>query len=287
MTSGANLPDDGRVYIAVKVSGPTAGLYHYEYAFHNRDNLRGIGGIHIPKSTTATITNIGFSDIDGIPGTDWTITQTANEIAVTTPNNPLDWNTIYNVWFDTDTAPLADNLALDEFAPGAGAPSFTVASSAPKGNQACNIGLLVYCTPKFTANGCLPNISGSGQPSATATSGFTVQSVDMINNKPGILIYTNGGQASGPFQGGVLCIAAPVKRSIPLNSGGSPSGLDCSGIYSIDLNSYSHGLLGGNPAGFLLTPGTVVDTQFWGRDNGYAFPNNSMLSGGLQFSICN
>ncbi|HUR28240.1 MAG TPA: hypothetical protein VM509_08630 [Planctomycetota bacterium] len=286
LSSGANVPNDGRVYVAVKVTGPVSGVFRYEYAFHNRDNLRGIGGIHIPKSPAASVSNIGFSDIDGIPGTDWAISQSATEITVTTPNNPLAWNTIYNVWFDSNTAPLPDNVTLDEFAAGSGAPSFTVATSAPKGNQFCNTGLAVYCTPKFNSLFCLPVIGGTGQPSATSTSGFTVSCHDVINNKPGMLMYTDGGRASVVFQGGALCVANPIRRSIPLNAGGNPPPDDCSGNYSIDMNAFAQGLLGGNPAPFLLIPGTVVDSQFWGRDNGYSPPNNSTLSGGLEFIIC-
>ena len=76
LNSAANLPDDGRVYVGVSVTGPVGGLYHYEYAFHNRDNLRGIGAIHIPRVAAATLSNIGFSDIDGNAGTDWTVTET-------------------------------------------------------------------------------------------------------------------------------------------------------------------------------------------------------------------
>lgn len=145
---------------------------------------------------------------------------------------------------------------------------------------------IVYCSPKFTSNFCLPSITGSGTPSATAGSGFTVSATDIINNKPGILLYTDGGRASVPFQGGSLCVGSPTRRSVGLNSGGAPSGQDCSGIYSIDINAFAQGMLGGNPASFLLTPGTIVDAQFWGRDPGFAPPNNTQLSGGLEFTIC-
>src|SRR5262245_41445504 len=48
-------PDDGRVYVAVKVTGPdAAGLHHYEYAFHNRDNSRGVSAFRIPICAEAS-----------------------------------------------------------------------------------------------------------------------------------------------------------------------------------------------------------------------------------------
>ena len=45
---GNNYPDDGRFLVAVKVTGPTAGMYHYEYAIHNLDNNRGGASFRVP-----------------------------------------------------------------------------------------------------------------------------------------------------------------------------------------------------------------------------------------------
>ena len=286
LSSNTNALDDGRVYVAVKVTGPTAGQFHYEYAFHNRDNLRGVGAIRIPAATAATITNIGFSDIDALVGNDWTVTRTANELSFTTPDNPLVWNTIYNVWFDTDTAPTTEDLTLDAFAAGGGANSFTVSSSAPKGGQVCNFAMSTYCSPKINSLGCVPIISGSGTPSASASSGFLIECNDVINNKSGLLFYGVNGQAGGPFQGGTLCVAAPIKRTPGLFSGGNPPPNDCSGTFALDMNSFAQGLAGGNPLPALQVAGTVVNCQWWGRDPGYAAPDNTMLSNGLEFTIC-
>ncbi|HTF88896.1 MAG TPA: hypothetical protein VK843_10840, partial [Planctomycetota bacterium] len=145
----------------------------------------------------------------------------------------------------------------------------------------------VYCVPKQNSLGCYPDIGWSGTASASATSGFVVFAGEVRNNKPGILLYSITGSASTPFQGGVLCLQASVRRSSPVNSGGSPSGNDCTGVYSLDVNSFAHGLTGGSPHAALKVVGTNVWCQWWGRDPGFSAPNNSTLSNALSYRVCN
>ncbi|HUR27469.1 MAG TPA: DNRLRE domain-containing protein [Planctomycetota bacterium] len=143
-----------------------------------------------------------------------------------------------------------------------------------------------YCTAKTNSLGCVPAIGWSGNASASAGSGFVLSAANVLNNKPGLVIYTNTGRAAAPFQNGLLCVSSPIKRSVPLFSGGTPlPAVDCSGVYAIDMNSFAVGALGGLPAAYLVAPGTVVDAQCWGRDNGFPAPNNSTLSNAAEFVV--
>jgi CHRD domain-containing protein len=143
-----------------------------------------------------------------------------------------------------------------------------------------------YCTAKMNSLGCLPAIGSTGTPSATAGSGFTVRGTNVRNNKPGLLFYgVNGGQAV-PFTGGTLCIATPIKRTPGVNSGGTPAPAnDCTGVYAFDMNCFAVGSCGGSPLAALTVAGTVVCCQYWGRDPGFAAPNNTTLTDALEYAI--
>ncbi len=144
---------------------------------------------------------------------------------------------------------------------------------------------VTYCTAKVNSLGCLPAIAYSGTPSANAGSGFVVSTANVRNNKSGLLFYSVAGRRAEPFQGGTLCVRSPIKRSPQFNAGGSPTGQDCTGVFTIDMNAFAVGALGGLPLPALRVPGTVVDCQWWGRDPGYSPPYNTTLSDALEYTI--
>ena len=144
-----------------------------------------------------------------------------------------------------------------------------------------------FCSAKVNSLGCMPNWAPSGASSATATSGFNLKVTNVLNQKPGLLMYGFDGRQAIPFQGGTLCVMSPIHRSPGVSSNGVPLPVNnCSGAFAIDMNSFAAGLLGGNPAPLLRVPGTLVTCQWWGRDPGFVAPDATALSRGLQYFVC-
>lgn len=278
VNSNTNGAADGRLFVAVVVTGPVGGLYHYEYAVHNRDNQRGVGAFRIPVLSGAQVLNLDFRDIDSNAANDWTPTVAGGEIHFATASNPLEWNSIFNFWFDSDAGPVQRTLRLDAFLPGPGAPSVLVMSTAP--GDPCGTPSL-YCTAKVNSLGCTPSIASTGKPSASQGSGFTVRATNMVSSTNGMLVYGTTGPLAQPFQGGTLCVNPPIRRTTGQNSGGSPPNVDCTGELDLDFNVWIAS--GVDP---LLVAGATVNTQFWGRDINDPTGFGSSLSDALEFVIC-
>jgi hypothetical protein len=133
LDSNTNGADDGRVFVAVKVTGPVAGLYHYEYALHNRDNARGVSGFRLPICRQVPVSNVRFHDVDSNAANEWSTTQTKGELVFWTVDNPLQWNSIFNFSFDTTAWPVSGASKLEQFDPGPGLAAFDVDTLVPMG----------------------------------------------------------------------------------------------------------------------------------------------------------
>lgn len=160
VNSGTNGADDGRVYVASKVT-PSGADFHYEYALYNRDNSGSIQAFSVPITPGAQVTNFGFHDPDANADNDWTISISAGILTVAHPSNPLRWNSIYNFWFDCDVAPV-NSMALltQDLVMGAAQPSFQVMTEGPGGAPAES-----FCFGDGGASpGCNPCPCGNDAP---------------------------------------------------------------------------------------------------------------------------
>jgi len=119
---------DGRAFVVYKVTGPVAGIWHYEYAIHNQNLDRSVQSFSVPLGCGITVSNTGFHAPPNHPGfaNDGTVGGAGFSNAAWTPNQILDsltWNTetfaqnpnanairfgtLYNFRFDADRPPQA------------------------------------------------------------------------------------------------------------------------------------------------------------------------------------
>ena len=132
---------------------------------------------------------------------------------------------------------------------------------------------------------CVPRITASGVLSVSTPAEFCVFGWRVPSHQNGLLLYSLHGRADLPFSGGRLRLSPPIRRTLPVNSGGLSAGIDYSGRFALEFGAFARGQLGGNPSSALLWPGTVVNCQWWGRDPGFTPPFDALLSDGLEFVV--
>ncbi len=128
--SNVDVAGDGRFVVGAKAV-PDGSLWRYEYAIENYNSDRGADGLSIPIPAGATVTAIGFKDIDYHSGeiysnTDWSAADNGTSVDWASPEtyganpntNALRWDTLYNFWFTCDLAPTSGTATLDLFKPG-------------------------------------------------------------------------------------------------------------------------------------------------------------------------
>ena len=143
--------NDGIWFMGYKVTNPTPGVWHYEYALYNENLDRGIQAFSVPLAPGVNISNIGFHAPPQEPGwpndgtfnnqgyssIPWTSTQTSNSITWNSETfaqnqnaNAIRWGTLYNFRFDGDQPPQSANGTIGFFKTGS---PITVAIQAPMG----------------------------------------------------------------------------------------------------------------------------------------------------------
>ena len=139
-----------------------------------------------------------------------------------------------------------------------------------------DIGGATYCTAGTSYHGCLPQISASGAPSASAASGYTVVVQSVPGQRTGMIFYglspegTPWGQDGASFS----CVALPRQRMAALSTGGTQ--WQCNGQLALDVQAWT--LAHPGTLGTPLQAGQTLYFQAWYRDQGA--PKHSSLSGG-------
>ncbi len=136
-----------------------------------------------------------------------------------------------------------------------------------------------YCSAKLNSQGCLPHMSSSGHASASGTSTLRLEVSEVLNNKPGLFLFSCA-RGSSPFMGGTLCLAPPIQRSGVAHSGGNAAGADCSGVLRLDHDASALSQHG-------WSAGQFIDAQVWFRDPQHPDGSASGLSDALEFTIWN
>lgn len=155
---------DGKAFVAYKVTNPSPGVWHYEYAIYNMNLDRAIQAFGVPIGNGVTLTNVEFYAPPQHPGwandgtvgsqgyssAPWTESDAngykfwSSETFAQNPNaNAVRWGTMYNIRFRANRPPILTDGRIEFFktgqpttvrvlAPQAGSPT---CSRVPQGNR--------------------------------------------------------------------------------------------------------------------------------------------------------
>lgn len=193
-----DIPGDGQVIIAQRVTEVGTDLWHYEFAIENLSSDRSIRAVEVGAIAAAMVSNVGFhapTYHSGEPfeSTPWTGGRTLSGVRWETstfaanPNaSALRWGTAYSFRFDSTQRPAAGSVQIDLFKPAVGGSPSSVqfraltpgggsmAPSVPAGDQ-CAFALVAH--PGVNGASTL-NATGAG-PGACDASGSTAIDADI------------------------------------------------------------------------------------------------------------
>jgi hypothetical protein len=131
--------NDGLWFMGYKVTNPSAGVWHYEYALYNMNLDRAIQSFSVPLGAGANISNIGFHsppqepgwaddgtfDNQGYSSAPWSVAQAVDSItwncetfAQNQNANAIRFGTLYNFRFDADQPPNTKTTTVGFFKSG-------------------------------------------------------------------------------------------------------------------------------------------------------------------------
>ncbi|MCB9913959.1 MAG: FG-GAP repeat protein [Planctomycetes bacterium] len=120
-----------------------------------------------------------------------------------------------------------------------------------------------YCLGKLNSAGCVPTATWSGDTSLALGGDLHLGAQDVVGGQPGMLIWSRL-DSGVPFQGGFLCLHAPIVRTPVQSSGGTPGAVDCTGHFDFLFDAAYCASAG-------VAAGERLYAQYWYRDPGDAF----------------
>jgi hypothetical protein len=174
--------NDGIWFMGYKVTNPSTGVWHYEYALYNQNLDRSIQSFSVPFGPGANIFNVGFHAPiqqpgwanDGTQGdagyssTPWVVTENGSSITWSTETfaqnqnaNAIRYSTLYNFRFDCNQPPQAVSATVGFFKTGS---PMMAAIQAPMGGGTPSPTPTASPTPTPT-----PTASPTPTPTPTAT----------------------------------------------------------------------------------------------------------------------
>src|SRR5215472_14774672 len=195
--------NDGIWFMGYKVTNPSQGVWHYEYALYNENLDRAIQSFSVPLGAGVNISNIDFHAPPQEPGwandgtfmnqgyssTPWAVTQASDSISWASETfaqnqnaNAVRFGTLYNFRFDSDQAPHTTTATVGFFKTGSPIP---VVIEAP---------VLADATPTPTPTAS-PSITPTPTPTPTPTATPTGCDSGLIQN---------GGFETGSFSPWVI-----------------------------------------------------------------------------------
>jgi len=190
---------DGRAFVGYKVTGPVAGVWHYEYALYNQNLDRAIQSFSVPLGSGITISNFGFHAPPNHPGwandgtqgdagysnAPWVFSQTSADLSWSTQTfaqnqnaNAIRWGTLYNFRFDSNRPPQPTNATVGFFKTGT---PITVGIEGPAPEGAATPTPTPTSTPSPT-----PTATATGPPSPTPTATPTATATGTVSPTPAV-----------------------------------------------------------------------------------------------------
>lgn len=193
--------NDGIGLVAYKVTQPSAGVYHYEYAVFNQNMDRGIQSFSIPLGNGVTLTNVGFHAPPQQPG--WSgdgtvgnagfssaawaqsqaggaMTWSSETFAQNQNANAIRWGTMYNFRFDSNRPPQNMNATIGFFKTGS---PITVQVQGPTPAAAAFVtagGRITSATGQGLGNLVVTMTDSGGISRSTLSSPFGYYSFDQV-----------------------------------------------------------------------------------------------------------